>query len=182
MKRYGRLLIIIMLASLVLTGCIGVNGGFRNIRNHILNNMSANYEKEIEFSVGSGGIFLASMFIGFADIEENVDDMLRQISSVQIGIYKNESGEVIKNDFSVLKSLSDKMEEKGWTFIVRSIDNDELAAVFVNNNSEDELTQVFVVALHDEELVLAEIHGDLGDLIDIAIREHGLNFEIAENH
>ena len=28
----------------------------------------------------------------------------------------------------------------------------------------------------------AEIHGDLGDLIEIAIREHGLNFEIAENH
>ena len=40
---------------------------------------------------------------------------------------------------------------------------------------------MFVIALEDDELILAEVHGDLGDLIEIAIREHGLNFAFNEN-
>lgn len=181
MKSYVRLFIFILLACFMFSGCIGVNSGFRSIRNHLLDNMSEGYEREIEFSVGAGGIYLASLFVSFSEEDESVDDLLRQITSVQIGIYKNETGQKAKNDFTILKSLSNKMEEKGWTYIVRSIDDDEMVAVFVNNDISDELTQVFVVALEDKELILAEVHGDLGGLIEIAIREHGLNFALNEN-
>ena len=175
MRGYKKLFLVLLLGSFTLTGCIGVNRSFRSIRNHILSNVSVDYEREIEFSIGPAGIFLASMFISFAETEENVDDMLRQISRVQIGVYKNENRDKLSAGFSLIKSLSKNMEERGWTFIVRSMKEDEAAAVFIRTQAADEITQVFVIAIQEEEMVLAEVHGDLSDLIEIAIREHGLN-------
>ena len=69
------------------TSCIGVNREFKNIRSQILDNLDDDFDRQIEFSVGPVGFFVASQFVKFADTEENVDEMLSKVKNIHVGIY-----------------------------------------------------------------------------------------------
>lgn len=172
----------IMLVILILnmTGCFGVNSSFRRIRNHIFDNMSIDYKKEFEFSVGPAGLLLAGMVVRFAETEEPIDDIIGEISRVQVGVYNNIDNDSEFGNFESLIRLTNLMADADWECIVRSKSSREITAVFVKYD-EDILNQLFVVAMDKREMVLVEVHGDLGKVIEIAIREKGLKFEMA-NH
>ena len=90
--KFKRLLSILLLltVSISLTGCFGVRRSFKNMRTYVFENTNIEYEKQIEFRVGAGGLMLAGMFVKLADTDEPIDKLLGQISDVQIGIYENE--------------------------------------------------------------------------------------------
>lgn len=180
-NKISLIIITLVLANFLLSGCIGVNRGFKSLRNHIVENVDGDYERVIEFSVGPAGILLASMFVSFADTEENIDDMLRQVSRVQVSIYEKKGNGSSNPSMSLLCSLSKRLEDRGWQYLVRSVDGDEMVGVFIRSDEPEELNQIFVVALSDKELVMTEVLGDLDDLIEIAIRQHGLDFDMAHN-
>jgi hypothetical protein len=174
----------LLLFGLFLTGCFGVNREFKEIRNDVLSEVDMDLKRDIEIGVGAGLISFASIFINFAETEEPVGEMMRQIKKVQVGVYrKMDRSENI--NFSTLRMVSNKMHENGWQYIVRSKDRNHVAAVFVRMNVDDdyeELTEMFVISSEDEEFVLAHVEGDLTELIDIVVREHGLQFEVAHNN
>ncbi|MFC2084131.1 DUF4252 domain-containing protein [Bacteroidota bacterium] len=172
--------IVLVILSLNFSGCIGVNYQFRKIRNHIFDNMNLERQRVIEFSVGPAGLLLAGMVVQFSDVDEPIDEILGQISRVQVGIYDKTETDMGKPDFSVLRSLSDLMNKAGWQYIVRTIDGDDMAAVFVRSNYKEEIEQLFVIALSDEELVLVELQGDLEEIVEIAIREKGFKFDVTD--
>ena len=72
------------------------------------------------------------------------------------------------------------MERAGWEFIVRSVNRDELTAVFVKQNNE-RINQLYIIAVTNEEMVLVEVHGNIDELVAIAIREKGLKFDVVSN-
>lgn len=162
-----------------LTGCIGVNTEFRKIRNHIFDKMDLDYNKQFEFAVGPAGLLLVGMFVSLADTDEPIDEVLRRVSRVQVGVYDRNKINLFHADYSDLKSFTDVMSENGWVYIVRSVQPDGLTAVFVRGDADEEFNQLFVIAVEDDEMVLVEIHGDLEKIIEIAIREKGLHFETA---
>ena len=170
------LVISVLLMSTFLTGCFSVNTNFKRIRNHLFENMELQYERDIEFAVGPAGLLLAGMVIKFSDTDEIADDILAQISRVQIGIYNSYKGNEFDLSFSSLTELVKIMSEKEWECIVRSKSSNELTAVFVKYD-EDFLNQIFVVTLNEKEMVLAEVNGDLAEVVEIAIREKGFNVE-----
>ena len=178
MKNKKLLLAIVLLFAVSLTSCIGVNSEFRRLRSNILNNIDADFDTEIEFSIGPAGIMLAGLFVKFADTEQDVQGMLNQLSRVQIGVFKNKSAAPLEPNKKFLKGLSQKMEEEGWTYIVKNYERNEFSFVFVRN-SEDRLRELFVIALDGDELVITEVNGELDELIAIAVRENGLNFQKA---
>lgn len=165
----------ILLVALLSTGCIGVDRGFRSIRNDVLDPANNNFEKEFEFSFGSVSITMAKLVLNFADVEEPVDEILSEISSVQVGIYNNTSDVIIKPSLEEAKFLTNKMKNAGWNCIVRSVDRNEMTAIFVKVH-DDELNQLFVISVNNDEVVLAEVLGNLHKVIEIVIRERGLNF------
>jgi hypothetical protein len=173
--------VLLLVMGLGLTGCIGVNRGFRELRNDVLENIDGNYKKEIEFSVGPAAIWLAGLFVQFADTEEPVEEYLHNVSRVQVSVFENHSKGSNGLTFTKLREICNEMEMRKWNCIVRTVDGDESTAVFVRSADPDELNQMFVIALSDEELVLVEIMGDLDRLIEVAIREHGLNMKMAKN-
>jgi hypothetical protein len=173
---------LIVFVSLSFTGCLGVNGEFRTVRNHVLSNIEMDVNRDIEISIGPALISFASLFVKFAETEEPVDEMLRQISRVQVGVYKIKDTFSETIDYSVVKSLSDLMSEKGWKYIVRSRDRNEVATVFVKSDEVDKLSEMFVIAISGEEIVFVQINGDLEDLIEIAVREHGLGIQVANKY
>ena len=165
----------ILLVALLSTGCIGVDRGFRSVRDYVLDSSNNQLEKEFEFSLGSVSITMAELAMNFTDIEEPIGEVLSEISSVQVGIYNNNYDVKIEPSFEEAKFLTSKMKDAGWDCIVRSVDGSDMAIVFVKAH-DDELNQLFVISVNNEEVVLVEVLGNLHKVIEIAIREKGLDF------
>ena len=86
------IIISVSLLLIFLTGCIGVNRQFGEIKNKIMGNLGKDYKTEFQFSVGSTVITVSSWFVDLAANEEYIDDMMREISSVQVGVYHKVEG------------------------------------------------------------------------------------------
>jgi len=170
-----KLVIAVLLIALLFTGCIGVDRSFRNMRDYVLSYSGNEFEKEFEFSFGSISIGMAELVLDFAETEEPIDEILSEIDNVQIGIYNNLSSSKVKSSLEELKFITNKMESAGWDCIVRSVNKDEMTAIFLKYN-EETLNQLFVVSVNNDEVALVEILGNLNKVIEIAIREKGLDF------
>ncbi len=177
MKTKSIILVVLISFFLVtLIGCIGINRQFSEVKNKIMGKLGDDYKTEFQFSVGSGAITVSSWFVDLAADEEYVDDMLREISSVQVGVYNRIEGAKYKADFSTLNSIDEEMNKNEWKYIVRSSENNELTAIYISSNPEELLKKMYVINLSDEELVIVEVNGDLKKVISYAIEER--NFDV----
>jgi len=154
-----------------LTGCIGVNRQFGEVKDKIMGELGNDYKTEFQFSVGSSAITISSWFVDLAANEEYIDDMMREISSVQVGVYNKVEGSDAKANFGTLQSIDEEMQNKGWKYIVRSVDNEELTAIYLSDNPGELLNKMYVINLSDDELVIIEVNGDLKKVISYAIEE-----------
>jgi hypothetical protein len=175
-KKIAQVLLLAML-SLSFTGCIGVNGSFKKIRNTLKNNLDLEYNKTVEFSIGRTGIMLAGMVVRFADTEEPIEDVLREVTRVQVGIYERDYGD-LNAKVENLNVLTAEMENQGWKYIVRSVQSNEMVSVFIRED-DPEFNQLYVVNVSDHEMVLVEIHGDLSKVIEIVLREKAFDVDFA---
>jgi hypothetical protein len=175
-KKIAQVLLLAML-SLSFTGCIGVNGSFKKIRNTLKNNLDLEYNKTVEFSIGRTGIMLAGMVVRFADTEEPIEDVLREVTRVQVGIYERDYGD-LNAKVENLNVLTAEMENQGWKYIVRSVQSNEMVSVFIRED-DTEFNQLYVVNVSDHEMVLVEIHGDLSKVIEIVLREKAFDVDFA---
>ena len=165
------LIISVSLLLFFLNGCIGVNRQFSEVKDKIIGGLGNDYKTEFQFSVGSEAITISSWFVDLAADQEYADDMLREISSVQVGIYNRVEGSNAKADFGTLQSIDEEMNIKGWKYIVRSVDGKEVTAIYLSDDPEEILNRMFIINLSDEELVIIEVNGDLKKVISYAIEE-----------
>ncbi|MBI9071206.1 MAG: DUF4252 domain-containing protein [Melioribacteraceae bacterium] len=175
---------IILIAGTMLSGCIGVNRDFKKIRNQVTNAFDSELSREFEFGFGSASILLASMFVNFAEPDEEIDigSMVGQLSRVQVGVYRcSDNNSDMSPNRKIINTLNDSMKENGWQYLVKSHSSRELALVYVKQDETESLRQMFVIALDGRELVMVEIHGDLDEMIEIAIRSQGLHFQVAQD-
>jgi len=104
--------------------------------------------------------------------------MIREISSVQVGIYNRIEGAKYKAGFNTLKSIDEEMQSNGWKYIVRTIDSNELTTIYISAEPEELLQKMYVINLNDEELVIVEVNGDLKKVISYAIEERSFNLKM----
>ena len=104
--------------------------------------------------------------------------MMREISSVQVGVYNRVEGADAKANFGTLQSIDEEMNNKGWKYIVRSVDNEELTAIYLSDDPVELLNKMYVINLSDEELVIIEVNGDLKKVISYAIEERKFNLKM----
>ncbi len=175
-----KLIIIFVSIALISTSCIGVNREFKNIRSQILDNLDDDFDRQIEFSVGPVGFFVASQFVKFADTEENVDEMLSKVKNIHVGIYDRLSN-FSKPSLSLLRTITNSFVDEDWKSLVKSIDGNEMVGVYVKDHSPDDIEELFVVTLTDDELVLVKLQGSLGSIIEVIIRDHGHNLKITDH-
>jgi len=172
------LIISVSLLLLSLNGCIGVNRQFSEVKDKIIGELGNDYRTEFQFSVGSSAITISSWFIDLAADEEYIDEMMREISSVQVGVYNRVEGSDAKANFGTLQSIDEEMQNKGWKYIVRSVDNEELTAIYLSDDPVELLNKMYVINLSDEELVIIEVNGDLKKVISYAIEERKFNLKM----
>lgn len=160
----------ILLLPVFLNGCIGINEEFADIRNVVINNFGGEYKSEVQFSIGSTGITVSSWLVDAAAEEDIAGDILKDVSSVQVGVYKK-LRVTDSPRMNTLREIESKMSESGWKSIVKTCDKDELAAVYVRKNPDEVLDRLFVISLDNDELVLVEVEGDLKEAISTVIRD-----------
>ncbi|NNG26039.1 MAG: DUF4252 domain-containing protein [Ignavibacteriaceae bacterium] len=171
-------LIVTSFFLLTLTGCIGVNRQFSEVKNKIMGELGDEYKTEFQFSVGPALIHVSSLFVNLAAEEEYIDDMLREISSVQVGVYNRIEGSTYKASLTTLNSIDEEMSSNGWKFIVRTIDRNELTTIYISADLEELLQKMYIINLNDEELVIVEVNGDLKKVISYAIEEKSFDLKM----
>lgn len=177
MKTSRIFIVIITFFSLILlSGCIGVNRQFSEVKDKIMGELANDYKTEFQFSVGSSAITISSWFVDLAANEEYIDEMMREISNVQVGVYNKVEGSDAKANFGTLKSIDEEMHNKGWKYIVRSVDKEELTAIYLSDDPVEILNKMYIINLSDEELVIIEVNGDLKKVISYAIEDR--NFDL----
>lgn len=174
-----KITVIMLTIAFISTSCIGVNREFKNIRSQILDNINDDFDRQIEFSVGPVGFFVASQFVKFADTEENVDEMLSKVKNIHVGIYDRLSNTSMPS-LSLIKTISNSIIDEDWKPLVKSIDGNEMVGVFIKDLNEEDVEEIFVITLTDDELILVKLQGSLGSIMEIIIREHGHNLRIED--
>ena len=176
MKRKNTAIIVIApILLLFLTGCIGVNRQFSQVKDKVMGELGSDYKTEFQFSVGPTLIHVSSWIADMSTDEEYVDDMIREISSVQIGVYNRVEKNKGKADFNTLVAVDEHMKSNGWKYIVRSADGDELTAIYISADPDEILKKMYVISLEDEKLVIVEINGNLQKVISYALKEKKFN-------
>ena len=102
--------------------------------------------------------------------------MMREISSVQVGIYDKVKNVNTPPDFNTLRQIDYEMQSNGWKYIVRSIEDDGMSLIYLSANPEEMLKTMYVVNLNDNELIIIEVNGNLKKVIEYAIEEK--NFDV----
>ncbi len=169
----------LIIALFTFTGCFNVNGNFKQMRNYLLDNLDGSFRKDTEFALGSVTIALAGFAADFSDEDngETASEVLGNISKLQIGVYEVKEMDVSQLNFSLVKKISERMERKGWKYIVRSSENGEVTAIFLPEDLENGVKKLFVFTANKKEIVLVEIYGDLDEAVNVAVRERGLDAE-----
>ncbi len=173
---------VIFLALVIFSsGCIGVNREFKNIRSQILNNLDDDFDKQIEFSIGPVGFFIASQFVKFSYSKENIDKILSEVENIHIGIY-NRLSTFSEPSLSLINNIAESIIDNDWKPLVKSLDGKEMVGVFVKDFSEEDIEELFVVTLTNNELILLKLQGSLGKIIEIIVKDHGHNLKLSNNN
>lgn len=171
-----RIISIILLFSvtaLFLPGCVFISRDFQKTRNDILNEIGDfDIETDVQFQLGSGLLFLGRMVVSIADKSNMADDYLRNIRNVQVGVYKLSD---VSRDRPLIIPLKIawKLAKKGYEPIIKVKERDSAAWVLTKMRGT-RLSSLYVISLERGELVLAEIQGRLGRLVEKAVQNHGL--------
>lgn len=172
MKLKLNILIILSLFSFfLLPSCIDINKEFSEVTDRIIRNIGDDYKTQFQFSVGSTAIEISSWFIDFAANEEYIEEMVRELTSVQVGIYKRVESSNKKAAYSTLESIDEEMKSRSWRYLVRTIENDALTTIYISEDPALMLKKMYVVNLHHNELIIVEVNGDLKKVISYAVEE-----------
>lgn len=173
------LFVIAGIALLLFPGCFSVDHDFKSIRNIALKECGKHFYTEHEFALGSFELWLADGIVGMTDADQNAKDILDHVSGVQVGEYKRTKSSDIGSK-EILKNIDRRMKKMGLVYLVKSFSKDEVSAVYINRESRKTFNELYVVEVNDNEIIVVQITGNLEKVIDIAIREEGLDSFIDE--
>ncbi len=151
--------------SLMASGCYEVSRNFSEIENEILLSAGSRYFEDTEFALGPVSMNFVKMFA-----DDDDQEIIRNISSVQIGVYKGRNDG--KNNRDLFKRINDKMETLDWKCFVRETNPDELTLIYYKNKNE-KLYSMFIISINKNELSLVQLDGDLNRVILASIRQKG---------
>jgi len=169
--------LLLLFSPFLLNGCFEIDEEFEKIRDEVIKSFGDDYKSEYLFSVGSFGITISSWFVDIAAEDNLPSDILDDINSVQVGVYKKLAG-TDQPGLDKLRGIENKMIESGWRSIIKSSKDGELSAVYVRTDPNQILNRIFVISIDGSELALIEIEGNLKEAISTVIREKGLKADI----
>ncbi|MFZ0455893.1 MAG: DUF4252 domain-containing protein [Ignavibacteriaceae bacterium] len=168
------IIISVILLALTFIGCIGVDNDFREVKSLVIKSTNEKFYKDVEFSVGSVGISIARMVASFNDDDEDAQAILKNISQVQVGVYKRSKFKGEHYNCSFFKDIDKKLKNENWHFIVKHVEGDELTGIYVKFD-DGLINKLYVINLEDDKLSLVRVEGQLDNIIAYAIKNKGFD-------
>ena len=164
--------LIICIASTILPGCVFISADFRRTKDLIISELGhVEVETEIQFQVGSGLLSISELAISCTDADDEALGYLKDISNVQVGIYKLYNS---PRDLRIPKKIGQNLHKKGYIPIVKVKEPGNAIWVLTKMRGKH-LNSLYIIVLERDELVLVEVEGRLEKIVEKAIREHGLD-------
>lgn len=130
----------------------------------------SSFKREFAISLGPVTLGLARAIIRFVPDAAEARSYLQDVRSVKVAVYEAED---MPQDFNIQMpgKLESLLRNDGWEIAARVRENNQSVWVLYREK-DDELEDVYVVALESNELVLVRARGNLDSLIAKAMREH----------
>ena len=169
--------LIFCLITLLLPGCVFVSREFRSTRDSILDEIgNVEIKTEVQLQIGQGLLSLSRMIVFMADHSREgakAVDYLRDVRNVQVGVYQ--LSKVNRNRPLVIPpGIQKKLSRKGYETMVKAKDRNSATWVMTKMQRK-RLSSLYVITIERDELVLVEVEGRLGKLIEKAVRDHGFD-------
>lgn len=182
MMKTKKLLIILTIAitSYFFTGCFGVDAKFYRIKHSVMNHIPEGYYTDVEIGIGSVGLSLAKIAIKFNndhDVRE-ARKVLSEITKVQVGVYKQNGSDKIKNIRTFLNEVASDLNNEGWINIAKNIDRDEMTSIYLRPNDSNEIRELLVINFERNELVIANIEGNFSQALASVISSGQMHIEM----
>ena len=164
-------LLVILVTGLLaygVTSYLRLGAEARALRNSFTQTAHGGWHKRLEINVGGFTTGLARAGLGFAQIDGDVRAALGGMRAGQVGIYELGAG-ANPDPAKAFAAADDAMYQRGWDRLAVVSRQDTLVTVYVPLalKAGDELSACFVV-LHDRQLVLGSVRGDLEPLLQLA--------------
>ena len=172
----GAVLLVSLACLLTLTGCFGVDGQFRHLRDTVFEGTQVEYTVESEFALGTFVLGFARRIVSMSDDGDAqvAIDLMKEIKGIQIGTYN-------LNDFRLTRSEAHRkameivryMQQHNYDSIIRSFENDSTSLIMVRTDPDnpERISDFVVLDFGHNELNLIQLRGDLTAIVDITARE-----------
>ena len=183
------MLLVSCVGLLTLTGCFGVDGQFKHLRDTVFAGTGVEYTVKSEIGLGSFVLGFARRIVSMSDDDdaEVAQDFLREIKGVQIGSYNLHHFDLPRDRVrSKALEIIAYMEENHYDSIIRNYEHGgaNLVMVRVNPDNPEKVSDFVVLNFDKHELNIVQLRGDLAKMVDIAAREGdvpGVEEAIEEN-
>lgn len=172
-------LVVAALCMLSLTGCFGVDGSFKKLRDSVVHGSNADYQVEAEFGIGSLIMGMARKVVSWSGEPDAAQalEMLQQVHKVQIGVYSlNPIDPSPLSHRDRIGMLLQHLQGQGYDAIVRNYAASTGSLILIKSELEqrDRVREIIVLSLDGTELSLIQLRGNVNEIVEIAAREHEL--------
>ena len=124
----------------------------------------AEFEREFHIRLGRMSLGLVKGIAGWAIEDEAGRSMLKAVKRVDVGTYRVVSLPPL-DQIEAPRGLANKLGDSDWSLLVRQQDVDEHVWVFMRNDPEGAIRNVYVIALDEVELTMVSLEGRLDEVL-----------------
>ena len=129
----------------------------------------AEFEKEFHLRLGGMSLGLGKKLAGWALADdEELSQLMKSVKRVDIGTYRVVSLPPLEQ-VEPPSGLMSTLGRSGWSLMLRSQDDGERIWIFVRQDEEGGLRNIYVVSLDEVELTMVSLEGRLDELLADAI-------------
>ncbi len=153
------LILSILAATLILTGCGSVNNEFSNTRSEILSSINKDIEREMEFRVGPATTFFIRP-IAKAFVSDRVAKRaIKSVRMAQGSIHKLPKTLNASDRHDMLDQIDETITQNGWTPAVRVVEGKETINLYLSSREKDQLNRMFIVFIEGRDMYMVEAKG-----------------------
>jgi hypothetical protein len=154
---------------------LNLSSDTRALRNSVVEQGGASWDKTIELNVGSIPFGMARMILPLTDAPPEARMALDALRSVEVSVHELRSSE--PDRASILAEADRRMAKRGWDRLVGVINDEAAVAVYVQpDDTIGSDLHISVLVLHDKHMVAATGRGRLQPLYDLAMMKGGEDF------
>ena len=171
-----KIILLLMISALivVMSGCIP-SRDFEFIEDAIRSDLHSDLHLKTNFKFAFGPVSISTirMFVDLADADNEAEMYLKEIKKVQVGVYevrryRNSTGRV-----HIQLKVRNEVEELGWELFVNAREREEHVNLYYKQLNKY-IGSMYIIVFEDEELVILEVRGNLENMIEKAIQQHGI--------